>query len=98
MSKRPKQTEVAERREEVRRVGRGGACGGEAAGSCGLGAAGSSGSQAAGCRGSRSKLICRSAAHLDGRWLCFAKPKEWPRIRSLDWNKNGTKHSFLTLE
>lgn len=30
--------------------------------------------------------------------MCFAKPKEWPRIRSFDWNKDGTEGSFLTLE
>lgn len=50
------------------------------------------------CRGNWSKLIYRSAAHLEGCWLCFAKPKEWPRIRSFDWNKDGTEGSFLTLE
>ena len=55
-------------------------------------------SQADCCYGNWPKLIYRSAAHLEGCWLCFAKPKLWPRIRSSDWNKDGTEGSFLTLE
>lgn len=82
----------------MRRRGRGDVHGGRAAGSCRLCSAKSIGSQADCCHGNPSKLIYKSATHLKGCWLCFAKPKEWPRIRSFNWNKDGTEGSFLTLE
>lgn len=95
MSERQKQRQ---RREEVRKIGRGGVRGGGAAGSSRWCSARSFGSQADCCHGKQSNLIYKSAAHLKGQWLCFAKSKECPGIRSSDWNKNGTEGSFLTLK
>lgn len=50
--------------------------GGGATGSYRVCSAKSIRSQADCCHGNVPKIIYRSAAHLEGCWLCFAKPKK----------------------